>query len=146
MSNAIRSWFTKLFSIFNLFNRHPESRRSAKIGHHQEFVILGLGRFGSSVALTLHEQHHDVLAIDIDENLVQRYSNQLPHVVHMDITNREGLLELGIDNFDTGIVCVGSDFESNILATVLLRQLGVRRVILQSPDSHPTGYSPHHRC
>jgi trk system potassium uptake protein TrkA len=50
----------------------------------------------------------------------------------MDTTNKEGLVELGVGNFDTGVVCVGSDFESNILATVLLRQLGVRRVICKA--------------
>jgi len=100
--------------------------------HHREFLVIGLGRFGSSVALTLHEQGHEVLAIDVDEPLVQRLSNQLPHVVHMDTTNKEGLIELGVENFDTGIVCVGSDFESNMLATVLLRQLGVRRVICKA--------------
>jgi trk system potassium uptake protein TrkA len=94
--------------------------------------VIGLGRFGSSLALTLYSQGHDVLAIDADEHLVQRYANQLPHVVHMDVTNKEGLIELGIDTFDTGLVCVGSDFESNILATVLLRQLGVRRVLCKA--------------
>jgi trk system potassium uptake protein TrkA len=116
-----------------LFRRdvnHAEER--PKPHRHQEFVVIGLGRFGSSLALHLYEQGYDVLAIDVDEHLVQRYSNALPHVVHMDTTNKEGLIELGVDNFDTGVVCVGSDFESNILATVLLRQLGVRRVICKA--------------
>lgn len=115
-----------------LFNRNSHNERPVRIKRHREFVVIGLGRFGSSLALTLHEQGHDVLAIDVDDQLVQRYANSLPHVVHMDTTNKEGLVELGIENFDTGVVCVGSDFESNILATVLLRQLGVRRVICKA--------------
>jgi trk system potassium uptake protein TrkA len=115
-----------------LFRRNTNSLAPARLPRHREFVVIGLGRFGSSLALTLYEQGHDVLAIDMDEHLIQRYSNQLPHVVLMDITNRDGLLELGIEDFDTGVVCVGSDFESNMLATVLLRQLGVRRVICKA--------------
>ena len=103
-----------------------------KSGRSNEFVIIGLGRFGASLATTLHAHGHDVMAIDSDMKLVQRMSNYLPHTVHMDATNREGFMELGIGNFDTGIVCIGSDFESNLLATVLLRQLGVRRVICKA--------------
>jgi len=97
-----------------------------------EFVVIGLGRFGSSLAGTLYGYGHSVLAIDSDMRLVQRLSNRLPHVVQMDATNREGYMELGVGNFDTGIVCIGSDFESNMLATVILRQLGVRRVICKA--------------
>ena len=115
-----------------LFKRNTNSLAPARLPRHREFVVIGLGRFGSSLALTLHEQGHDVLAIDVDENLIQRYANSLPHVVHMDITNRDGLRELGVEDFDTGLVCVGSDFESNLLATVLLRQMGVRRVICKA--------------
>lgn len=97
-----------------------------------EFVIVGLGRFGSSLATTLQASGHEVLGIDSDEVLVQRLSNYLPRVVLMDATNREGYVELGVGNFDTGVVCIGSDFESNILATVIMRQLGVRRVICKA--------------
>ena len=115
-----------------LFNRSTENHHGPTLGHNHEFIVIGLGRFGASVALTLHEMGHDVVAVDVDEQIVQRLANQLPHTVRMDTTNKEGLLELGVENFDTGIVCVGSDFESNLLATVLLRQLGVRRVICKA--------------
>lgn len=109
-----------------------ESVVTATGDKRHEFVVIGLGRFGASLATTLHGYGHGVLAIDSDMRLVQRLSNRLPHVVQMDATNREGYLELGISNFDTGMVCIGSDFESNMLATVILRQLGVRRVICKA--------------
>ncbi len=99
---------------------------------HNEFVVIGLGRFGSSLAELLHERGHSVLAIDSDAALVQRLSHMLPHVVQMDATNRDAYIELGVDSFDTGIVCIGTDFESNLLATVILGQLGVRRVICKA--------------
>lgn len=99
---------------------------------HQEFVVIGLGRFGASLAITLQDYGHEVLAIDANLELVQRMSSVLPHVVHMDATNREGFIELDVGNFSTGIICMGSNFESNILATVLLRQFGVKRVICKA--------------
>ncbi len=97
-----------------------------------EFVVIGLGRFGTSVATTLVEHGRNVLAIDSDKERVQYLSTILPHVVQMDATNVEALRQAGVDNFDTGLVCIGTDFESNLLATVLLRQLGVNRVIAKA--------------
>ncbi|RMF01812.1 MAG: TrkA family potassium uptake protein [Chloroflexi bacterium] len=97
--------------------------------HSREFVVVGLGRFGTSLAMTLHEYGHDVLAIDSDMKKVQRVAQTLPHVVQMDASNIDALREVGAETFDTGVVCIGSDFESNLLVTVVLRKLGVRRVI-----------------
>ncbi len=118
---------TRKFSRF-LGARNSPPRKA----RHNEFVVIGLGRFGSSLAEVLHERGHNVLAIDADATLVQRLSHTLPHVVQMDATNRDAYIELGVGNFDTGIVCIGTDFESNLLATVILRQLGVRRVICKA--------------
>ncbi len=98
----------------------------------KEFVIIGLGRFGASLATTLYSYGHGVLAMDADMRLVQRLSKELPHVVQMDATNKAGYEELGIGNFDTALVCVGSDFEVNMLATVILQQIGVKRIICKA--------------
>jgi trk system potassium uptake protein TrkA len=97
-----------------------------------EFVVIGLGRFGTSVATTLVEHGRNVLAIDSDEDRVQNLSIILPHVVALDATNIDALRQVGVENFDTGLVCIGTDFESNLLATVLLQQLGVQRVIAKA--------------
>lgn len=98
----------------------------------REFLVIGLGRFGSSLATTLHEAGHVVVAVDQDEKLVQHYASVLPHVIVMDATNREALEEIDVSHFDTAIVCIGSDLENNVLATVILRQLGVDRVIAKA--------------
>lgn len=100
--------------------------------HREEYLVIGLGRFGSSVATTLWEAGHSVLAADRDTDLVQHYAAVLPNVMQMDATNKEALLEIDAENFDTAIVCIGSDFESNVLATVLLRQIGVPRIITKA--------------
>lgn len=98
----------------------------------QEFVVIGLGRFGTSVAQTLLEYGYSVLAIDHDLARVQALSTQIPHVIQLDATNVDALRQAGVDAFDTGLVCIGTDFESNLLATVLLRRLGVKRVITKA--------------
>ncbi|MEX1020176.1 MAG: TrkA family potassium uptake protein [Litorilinea sp.] len=98
----------------------------------QEFVVIGLGRFGTSVAETLLEYGYSVLAIDHDLQRVQALSTQIPHVIQLDATNVDALRQAGVDAFDTGLVCIGTDFESNLLATVLLRRLGVKRVITKA--------------
>jgi trk system potassium uptake protein TrkA len=107
--------------------RRPPKRRSSR-----EIVVVGLGRFGTSLARRLVEHGHDVLAIDADYQRVQQLSKDLPHVIQIDATNADALQEIGVDHFDTGVVCIGHDFESNLLATVLLRKLGVRRVITKA--------------
>jgi trk system potassium uptake protein TrkA len=108
------------------------ARYATQANKQSEFVVIGLGRFGTSVARTLVEYGYNVLAIDSDGHRVQDLSLSLPHVIELDATNVDALRQAGVDAFDTGLVCIGTDFESNILATVLLRRLGVKRVITKA--------------
>ncbi len=98
----------------------------------REFIVIGLGRFGTSLAKTLTADGHDVLAADLDYRRVQALSIDLPNVVQIDSTSEDALREIGADSFDTGVVCIGSDFESNLLTTVLMRRIGVRRIITKA--------------
>ena len=93
---------------------------------------MGLGRFGSSVAHGLLREGHDVLALDLDMRRVQELSKELPHIIQLDATNLEALREIGAEHFDTAVVCIGYNFESNLLATVLLHKLGLRRIITKA--------------
>ena len=103
-----------------------KSRRRRK---KQEFLIIGMGRFGASLARQLIESGHEVLAIDSDFRMVERRSATIPNIVQLDSTNIEALREIGADSFDTAIVCIGTNFEANVMTTVSLRKLGVRHVI-----------------
>ena len=98
-------------------------------------AVIGLGRFGVSVATTLQRLGHDVLAIDSDEKSVQNIAAQLPHAVQADATNEAVLKELEIKNFDVAIVAMGSDVESSVLATILVKSLGVKHVIARANDA-----------
>ncbi|HAN09283.1 MAG TPA: potassium transporter Trk [Clostridiales bacterium] len=98
----------------------------------RQFVVLGLGKFGTSVAKTLVSGGHEVLAIDKDEEIVRYFSENATYAVQADITNKESLRELGVSNFDVGIVAVGDNIESSILATVMLKELGVGYIVAKA--------------
>lgn len=99
----------------------------------REFAVIGLGRFGSGVALTLESHDYRVLGIDYNAEIVQRLSDRITHVAVLDATDEEALKEVDITSFDTVIVAIGDNFESNLLTTVALKSLGVRHVICKAP-------------
>jgi trk system potassium uptake protein TrkA len=128
------SWLKQLWQSIKQLAFSDNARLNRRVGFkpHNEFVIIGLGRFGTSLAMTLNAYHHDVLAIDTETKRVQQVSHILPHVLQLDATDIDALREAGVEAFDTGVVCIGTDFEANLLATVSLRKLGVRRVITKA--------------
>ena len=105
--------------------------RPAVHGSASEFVVVGLGRFGASVARTLARMGHTVLALDNNPEIVQSLATVLPNVMALDATSIDALRQAGADNFDVAVVCTGS-FEANILATVHLRQLGLTKLIAKA--------------
>lgn len=95
----------------------------------KQFIVVGLGRFGTTVAETLTQLGHDVLAIDKDEQLIQDISDKVTHAVQMDATDEYALRTLGVRNFDVAIVTIGSNIQSSIMVTLLLREAGVKYII-----------------
>jgi trk system potassium uptake protein TrkA len=98
----------------------------------KQVVVVGLGRFGSSVAHELYQMGHDVLALDTDEARIQGMLGQATYAVKADATNESVLRDLGVQNFDVGVISIGSNIQSSILATVLLKTLGVSFVIARA--------------
>ncbi|ATD55273.1 potassium channel family protein [Clostridium chauvoei] len=96
---------------------------------NKQFVVLGLGRFGHSVAKTLYALGNDVLAIDMDEDLVQEISDSVTHAVQLDATDENALRSLGIRNFDVAVVTIGSNIQASVMATLLVKELGVKYII-----------------
>lgn len=101
--------------------------RSATSGNAKAttVAVIGLGRFGSALAIELMAQGREVLGIDSDEGLVQDHANLLTHVVKADCTSEAALNELGITDFDSVVVAIGSDVESSILCCSILIGLGI---------------------
>ena len=95
----------------------------------KQVVVIGLGRFGSSVARALYNIGHDVLAIDQDEARVQSIMGQATYSLAGDATNETVLRELGIPDYDAAVVAIGSDIVPSIMASVLLKTMGVDYVV-----------------
>lgn len=100
--------------------------------HKSEFAVIGLGRFGSSLARTLMQRGAVVLGIDRSPELVQQMADELTQAVALDSTDEDALREIDIMSFKTVIVAIGTNFEANLLTTVAVRELGVPTVICKA--------------
>ncbi|MGB7054374.1 MAG: TrkA family potassium uptake protein [bacterium] len=100
----------------------------------RQFVVIGLGRFGSSIARALSAMDFDVLAIDKDESLVKAMEGVVSQAVVMDATDEKSLRELGVQDFDTAIVSMGETIEDSIMITLTLKELGVKQVIVKAQN------------
>lgn len=94
-----------------------------------DFAVIGMGRFGSAVVRTLHEMGHHVLAMDKDEDSLRHVTDYATHAVQIDATDPEALRAVGITNFDAVIVSIGADVQESILTTLLLKEMGVKKVV-----------------
>ena len=88
-------------------------------------VVIGLGRFGSAVAESLVRMGQEVLAIDEDQALVDRWADELTHVAQADTTDDEALRQLGVADFDRAVVAIGTDIEASVLTVLALAEAGV---------------------
>lgn len=98
----------------------------------KQILVVGLGRFGVTLATSLSAMGHEVLAIDSDEKNVQAVANKVTQAVQADATDEATLRELGAGNFDLAIVTIGAEIENSVLATILLKRLGVPQVIARA--------------
>ena len=102
----------------------------------KSFAVIGLGQFGRAVLEELIENGMDVIAIDNDADAVARVSKILPTCFVADSTNEISLKELGIKDVDAAIVAYGSNKEASVLTTVILRELGIERIIVRVDDDY----------
>jgi trk system potassium uptake protein len=91
-------------------------------------AVIGLGRFGKSLALELEAEGTEVLGIDPDPKIVQSMAGRLTHVVEADATDEEAMRQLGVHELDRAVIGIGNDLESSLLAGSVLVTLGVRNV------------------
>ncbi|PTM58148.1 potassium channel family protein [Desmospora activa] len=99
---------------------------------NKQFAVIGLGRFGGSVAKTLHDMGYEVMAIDNDPQRVQDFAQIVTHAVEADSTDENALKALGIRNFDVVVVSIGEDIQSSIMTTLILQELGVKKVVVKA--------------
>ena len=103
----------------------------------KSILLVGLGRFGTTIAMKLHELGHEVLAVDLSE---ERINAVLPYVTNAqigDCTNEQYVASLGVRNFDVCIVAIGDNFQSSLETTALLKDSGAPFVVSRaSRDIH----------
>jgi trk system potassium uptake protein TrkA len=97
-----------------------------------QFLVIGIGRFGKAVAETLAEAGHDVVAVDENEEAVMEVEAVVSQALVMDATNERALRTLGIKDFDAVIVATSQDIESSLLITMLVKELGAKKIIAKT--------------
>lgn len=100
----------------------------------KQFVVIGCGRFGTSVAQKLSELGAEVMVVDRNEEIIQSISETVTYAVQADATDEQTIRSLGIRNFDVAVVTIGSDIQSSILITLMCKELGVKYVISKAQN------------
>lgn len=98
----------------------------------KSFLVIGAGRFGTSVAKTLFNLGQDVMVVDRNEKLVQQISDEVTGAVRADSTSEDALKALGVKDYDAVIVAIGVDIQSSIMTAILLVEMGARQIIAKA--------------
>ncbi|MBP3965910.1 TrkA family potassium uptake protein [Paenibacillus sp. DLE-14] len=103
-----------------------------KVLPNKQYAVIGMGRFGTSVAQSLSKLGFDVLAIDSNQQKVEDVSAWVTHAVTADSTDEDALRSLGLRNFDVVVVAIGADIQASILTTLILKEFGVPQLIVKA--------------
>jgi trk system potassium uptake protein TrkA len=98
----------------------------------KHYAVIGLGRFGFSVAKTLAKYDAEVIAIDSEEERVKKAADFVTYAVQLDAIDEKALRSVGVQNVDTAIVSIGENIEASILVVMLLKELGIRNIIAKA--------------
>lgn len=99
---------------------------------NKRFAVLGLGKFGFYLARRLYEQGHEVIAVDVDKEVVQDIKDYSTQAIIADATNKDTLLSLGIEEVDTAIVSLGTRMDHSILVTLHLKEIGLKEIVVKA--------------
>ena len=98
----------------------------------KQFGVIGLGRFGSAMAMTLTELGHDVIGVDGNEARVQQLADVITHALQIDATDEKALRAAGIQEVDVAVVSIGENIESSVLVVMQLRELGIPTIVAKA--------------
>ena len=100
----------------------------------KSILVLGLGRFGMTLATTLCQMGQDVMAVDMDSTRVDMAKDRVTQAVQANISEERTISQLGVRNFDCVAVCVGNDIQASVLAVVMCKEYGAKQVICKASD------------
>ncbi len=100
----------------------------------KNYLVIGLGKFGSTVAKTLYENGHFVLAVDSEIETVQRILDEgmVEEAIALDATDEIGLKNIAKDSFDAAFVCIGTNVQNSILVTLMLKDMNIPNIICKA--------------
>ncbi len=101
----------------------------------RQIAVIGLGRFGFNLALTLEELGCEVMAVDKKMDLVQDIASKVTHAVQADVNHEESFRQLGLSNFDVVVIAIGSSIQSSILAALVAMEEGAERVVAKASSA-----------
>ena len=101
----------------------------------RNFVVIGCGRFGSTVAKRLYELGQDVMAVNKDEELINRIAPNVTTAVVCDVTDENAVKELGLSNFDVAIVSVAQNLEAEILAVLSCKEANIKKIVAKASNN-----------
>ena len=100
----------------------------------KQFVIIGCGRFGTSVAKKLSELGCEVMAVDRSEETIQSIADEVTFAVQADATDENAIKALGIRNFDVAVVTIGGDIQASIMVTLMIKELGIKHIVAKAQN------------
>ena len=100
----------------------------------KQYLVIGCGRFGSSVAKKMCQLGNEVMVIDKDEDSINNIAELVTHTAIVDVTEERDLKSIGLGNFDVVIVAISSDIRAYIMATVMAKEMGVPKVVCKAKD------------
>ena len=100
----------------------------------KHYLVIGCGRFGSSVAKKMCQLGNEVMVIDKDEDSINNIAELVTHTAIVDVTEERDLKSIGLGNFDVVIVAISSDIRASIMATVMAKEMGVPKVVCKAKD------------
>ena len=98
----------------------------------KRFLVIGLGRFGRSLAETLCSEGAEVIAIDAEMQRVEEMKEAVSHAVQLDSTDPDALASVGADRVDAAVVAIGENFEASVVTTAILKELGLPEIIVRA--------------
>jgi trk system potassium uptake protein len=103
----------------------------------KQFAVIGLGRFGASIARYLYSAGFEVMAVDKDMDRIEAIKDEVTHALQVDVTSESAIKALGLNNFDVVVVSIASDLESSILVTLTAKELGAKYIVAKArSESH----------
>ena len=100
----------------------------------KQYLVIGCGRFGSSVAKKMCQLGNEVMVIDKEEDSINNIAELVTHTAIVDVTEERDLKSIGLGNFDVVIVAISSDIRASIMATVMAKEMGVPKVVCKAKD------------